>query len=283
MVCRAVVYLALALPAASQPHATAVFEVASVKPSRSRSVTADGKKGPGAAPAPTFEADHLTFRARNVNLLTLVVEAYGLKFCRPLADSCPFVSGGPPWLTRDSFDIDAKGAPGSAEYDTMQLRNAQAPQLQEELRNLLIDRFRLKAHFEKRQLPVLAFTVAESGIRMKRADAGESPKIVFKPVTPPAGGTPSTQVIAVGSTIQELCNLYAKFMDRPVIDNTGLTGRFDFTVEYAADTDAPGPFAAVAAPTLFKAFEKQAGLKLIATRGAVNVLVIDSAARPGGN
>jgi uncharacterized protein (TIGR03435 family) len=63
------------------------------------------------------------------------------------------LSGGPAWLTKDSFDVDANGPSGSTEYDTMQLRNGEAPQLQEKLRNLLADRFSLKAHLEKRQLP----------------------------------------------------------------------------------------------------------------------------------
>jgi len=268
--------------AAAQTQAPAVFEVASVKPSHSHPVSTGGEKGPGVATTPSFEADHLTFRARSVSLFTLIVEAYGLKFCRPLADRCPMLSGGPAWLTKDLFDVDAKGSPGSTEYNTMQLRNGEAPQLQEELRNLLADRFSLTAHFEKRQLPVFAFTVAESGIRMKKADAGESPKIIFKPVNP-TSGVQGTQVIAVRSTVQELADLYSKFMDRPVIDMTGLTDRFDFTVQYEADTDSQGPFGAVTAPTLFQAFEKQAGLKLRAAGGPVNVLVIDRAARPKGN
>src|ERR1041385_1695937 len=177
-----IVYLAVASPSVAQSKGMAVFEVASVKSSHSHSVTADAKKGPGAASVPSFEVDHLTFRARSVSLFTLIVEAYGLKFCRPLADACPMLSGGPPWLTIDSFDIDAKGPSGSTEYDTIQLRNGEAPQLQEELRNLLLDRFRLKAHFEKRQLPVFAFTVADSGIRMNQGHSGESPKVIFKPV-----------------------------------------------------------------------------------------------------
>src|SRR5689334_11177034 len=193
------------------------------------------------------------------------------------------LSGGPPWLTIDSFDIDAKGPSGSTEYDTIQLRNGEAPQLQEELRNLLLDRFRLKVHFEKRQLPVFAFTVADSGIRMNKAHAGESPKVIFKPVNAPVGGLQSTEVIAVRSTVQEVADLYSKFMDRPVIDMTGLTDRFDFKVQYEADPEAAGPFAAITAPTLFQAFEKQAGLKLKATRGPVDVLIVDSAARPSAN
>ena len=93
----------------------------------------------------------------------------------------------------------------------------------------------------------------------------------------------ATQVIAVQSTVQQLADLYSKFMDRPVVDATGLTDRFDFTVQYEADTDAKGPLAAVTAPTLFEAFEKQAGLKVRATRGPVNVLVVDSATHPSAN
>lgn len=103
-----------------------------------------------------------------MNLFALIVFAYGLKSCRPMiSDNCALLSGGPRWLSKDTFDIDAKSPLGSKEYDTMQLRNAGAPQLQEELRNLLADRFHLKAHFEERQLPVYAFTVADGGIRMK--------------------------------------------------------------------------------------------------------------------
>lgn len=260
----------------------AVFDVASVKPSHLR--YADAQKGPGASAAPGFEAEHLTFKARGLNLFGLVVIAYGLTSCRPLlADSCPLVAGGPTWLRKDTFDIIAKSAAGSEEYDTIQLRNGKAPQLQEELRNLLAERFHLKAHFEERQLPVYAFTIAESGIKIKKATAGgSSSRIMFKGVDLP-GGLRATQVIAVQSTIQDLADLYAKFMDRPVIDATGLTDRFDFTVQYEVDTDASGPFAAAVSPTLFAAFEKQAGLKLRAARGPINVLVVESATQPGAN
>jgi len=274
--------LSIGFLAPAQTQAPAVFEVASVKASRSHSLTGGGRKGADAVDTPVLEADHLTFRARSVSLFALIVEAYGLKFCRPFADSCPMVSGGPAWLAKDVFDVDAKAPSGATGYDTMQLRNAQAPQLQERLRNLLGRRFNLKSHFEKRELPVVAFSIAESGIRMKKANANQTPKIVFKPVNQP-NGMKATEVIATNSTIQELADLYSRFMDRPVIDMTGLTDRFDFTVSYDADTDAQDPFAAVTAPTLFQAFEKQAGLKLKATRRPVSVLVIDSAARPSPN
>ncbi|HKD06790.1 MAG TPA: TIGR03435 family protein [Bryobacteraceae bacterium] len=268
-----------ALVFAQPPRA---FEVASVKPSHRRTVSADGQKGLGSPPTPTFEVDHLTFRARSLNLFALIIEAYGLKYCRPLGDACPMLSGGPAWLTKDGFDIDARMPSGSVEYDTIQLRNGNAQQLQEMLRRLLADRFMLKAHPEKRQLPVYAFTVADGGIRMKPAIGGSTPSVIFKPITP-RGGSMATQLISVNSTVQEIADLYAKFMDRPVVDMTGLTGRFDFTVQFDVDPDASGPFGAVTSNTLFGAFEKQAGLKLRATRGPVNVLIINSVARPAAN
>jgi len=218
-----------------------------------------------------------------MNLFALIVFAYGLKSCRPMiSDNCALLSGGPKWLSKDTFDIDAKSPLGSKEYDTMQLRNGGAPQLQEELRNLLADRFHLKAHFEERQLPVYAFTVADSGIRMKATADASSPKIIFKGVDLP-DGLHATQLVAVQSTIQELADLYAKFMDRPVIDATELTDRFDFTVQYELDPDTTGPFAGATSQTLFAALEKQAGLKLRRTRGPVKVLLIDDATHPSGN
>jgi uncharacterized protein (TIGR03435 family) len=275
--------LSTAFLLSAQTQSPAVFEIASVKPSHSRSVNEGGQKGSSGGATPTFEVDRLTFRARSVTLFTLIVEAYGLKFCRPLAETCPMVSGGPAWIAKDRFDIDAKGATGSIAYDTSQLRNGDAPQLQEKIRNLLAERFALKAHLEKRQLPVFAFTVAQGGIRMKPAKPGESASLKFKQVNPSIG-PPVTDVVAVNSTVQELADLYSKFMDHPVIDMAGLSGRFDFTVEYEADTtDSPGPFAAVTAPTLFQAFEKQAGLKLRTARGPVDVLIIDQASRPSAN
>jgi len=217
-----------------------------------------------------------------MHLYGLIVRAYGLKSCRPLTGSCPVLSGGPAWITKDAFDIDAKSPAGSKEYTTIQLANGQAPELQEEIRNLLVDRFHLKTHFEERQLPVYAFTVADGGIRLKPSIAAGSPAVVFQPVNSPAG-PPATQVVGVRSTIQDVADLYARFMDRPVIDATGLTSRYDFKVQYEADPDGEGPFAAATSHTLFEAFEKQAGLKLKATRGPVKVLVIDSVTRPTAN
>ena len=83
--------------------------------------------------------------------------------------------------------------------------------------------------------------------------------------------------------MQELVDRYAKFMDRPLVDKTAFHDRYDFTVEYEANTETPGPFSELSGPSLFKAFEEQAGLKLESTKAPVEILVIDHASKPSAN
>lgn len=257
------------------------FEVASVKPARVKALGTAGEKSASGEAAASFDVNHLTFTAQSVNLYALIVEAYGLKFCRPPADSCALLKTGSSWMTADLYDIQAKASVGSPEYTTMQLRTAQAPQLQGMLRSLLTERFHLRVRWEKQRLPVYAFTLTNSA-RLHGAAPDEMPSVILKP-TSVREGPQSTQVVGTAATIQDLADLYAKFMDRPVVDSTGLNGRYDFAVEYEVDAAATGPFAAVTSPTLFQAFETQAGLKLTATRAPVSVLVVESATKPTPN
>jgi uncharacterized protein (TIGR03435 family) len=91
------------------------------------------------------------------------------------------------------------------------------------------------------------------------------------------------KLIVQNSSIQQLTDLLSIFMDRPVLDQTGLTDKYDFTLVYEANADAPGAMTAVTGPGLFTAFQEQAGLKLEATRGSVEVLVIDHVEKPSAN
>jgi uncharacterized protein (TIGR03435 family) len=88
---------------------------------------------------------------------------------------------------------------------------------------------------------------------------------------------------AVNQSLREVAEMYTRVLGRPVLDRTGLQGRFDFTVEYDADTDAPGAFTELAGPAVFRAFQEQVGLRFIATKGSVEVLVIDHAEHPTEN
>ena len=91
------------------------------------------------------------------------------------------------------------------------------------------------------------------------------------------------QLIVENGSMQEVVDLYAKFLDRPAVDRTGLKDRYEFTMDYEANADAPGAFTELTGPSLFKAFEEQLGLKWVATKAPVEILVIDHAEKPSAN
>lgn len=264
-----------AVAALAQP----AFEVASVRPSAHPSD--DGTKG-RVFVGDFMKVDANRFSANNVNLLVLVLRAYGISACRPLGEgACLYVQGGPDWLQKDHFDVEAKIPDGSPVYDQMQLQTGHAPELAQMLQNLLADRFHFKAHHETRELPIYALTVSKKGHKLKPPASSEHGRIIFRPVE--ANGEKSIRLEATNSSMHDLVDLYAKFMDRPVVNQTGLAGNFDFTMTYESNPLAPGAFTELTGPDLFRAFQDQLGLKFEATKGSVEILVIDHAERPSAN
>jgi bla regulator protein blaR1 len=186
---------------------------------------------------------------------------------------------------KDDFTIVAK-MPDTAPdcvIDQVQFQNGKAPEVQLMLQTLLADRFHLKVHHETRQLPVYALTLSKKGSKLKPA----SPSEEFKPPRWQGSASPDgikmIRLIGQNNSIQEVIDLYSKFTDRPLIDRTGLQGRYDFSVDYEANTEQSGPFSGMVGPSLFKAFEDQTGIKWEATKGPVEILVIDHADRPSSN
>ncbi|MDE3195888.1 MAG: TIGR03435 family protein, partial [Acidobacteriota bacterium] len=189
-------YFFLALRAFAQP-ATQAFEVASIRPTpedwgKGRFITMRGGE----------------FVARNHTLLTLIT-AYNLS---PKA-----IAGGPAWVNSASFDIDAK-PPGDAR-----------PSLDRQmamLRQLLGDRFALRFHREPKNLAVLALTVARGGPKLREPEKipdGPAPPLIFV-LYPHKATLPGRD-----ATMGELASVLQRAaLDRPVLDHTGLTGRFDF-------------------------------------------------------
>ena len=255
------------------------FEVASVKP------IGDGDGGMKSANGRGFNSglEHRRLSVR-LNLPALIVNAYGLRGCPPFGElaGCDLLSGGPDWLRRDQFEIVAKMPDDSPDYTSVQFVNGHAPQLQLMLQALLADRFALKVHRETKELPVYALTVGKKGPKFKKSDGSKESRLFFRGSSAP-DGTRMIKLVVDNGSMQELVELYAKFMDRPLVDKTGLADRYDFTVEYEANTDPPGPMKELSGPALFKAFEEQAGLKLEATKGPVQILVIDHAEKPSAN
>jgi uncharacterized protein (TIGR03435 family) len=177
------------------------------------------------------------------------------------------IQGAPDWADTTRFDIagepDTEGRPSVA-------------QVQEMYQRLLAGRFKLSIHRVKRQFAVYALKVEEDGRKLSRGDPNESEHVLVNPA-PHGGGT----FTFVNKTMAQLVStLMAYVKDRQVVDETGLTGKYDFSLTFAPDPLAPG---AGTAPDIFHAVQQQLGLKLQPTKAPVEVIVIDHVEPPTAN
>lgn len=218
------------------------------------------------------------FTAINVTLKALVQWAYVFPEARVL--------GGPAWFASTRFNIEAK-ADGAIDDQLKQLTSSEAGKAEKQrmVQALLADRFDLKAHLESRRMPVYALVVAKNGPKFK-------PSQVNGTTINQSGSAMRTEITVRGSdnTLALLADALARPLGRPVVDKTGLQGRFDLTLKFAPDADArAGPAGTRSSPadsglpTVFTAIQEQLGLKLVPEKGAVPVLVVDSAEMPTEN
>jgi uncharacterized protein (TIGR03435 family) len=233
-------------------------------------------------------------------LAGLIQRAYGrLGLGRPvpLGSALP-VEGGPSWISSDAYLIDAI-APGAS------LEAMEGPMLQA----LLEERFKLKLHREARQVPVYALTLpAKGGFKLQAVATGSCTPPDFSTYPMPAlpagkhycnntgvGGRkgPNTVLNQDESTVDNVAKLLTLILDRPVIDKTGLTGKYNFHLEFVIDQTTssllnnPGfpdlPSDDPPAASIFTVVQEQLGLKLEPARGPRNLLVVDHIERPSEN
>jgi uncharacterized protein (TIGR03435 family) len=186
------------------------------------------------------------------------------------------IAAGPAWIGKDRWDIDAKpDTPGLPSGD----------QIREMVQKLLAERFALQIHEEKREMPAYVLTVANDGPKLtKSADAAGLTGFTMGPL-----GT----LHAGSATMESLAHILENgILDRPVLNETGLDGRWDFTLKWTPDesqfagmpvTVPPPTDEANAPPPLFTAIQEQLGLKLEARKADVPVLVIDHVDHPSPN
>jgi bla regulator protein blaR1 len=157
------------------------------------------------------------------------------------------------------------------------------------IQKLLVDRFQLRFHTEKKELPVYAMVVARGGpkIAVSAGDPSAFPGIGF-------GREPGVITLSGRNTgLNGVANgLQSNILDKPVVDQTGLTGRYDFQLRFTPDPTQSANFGGLEPanaadlnppPDIFTAFEQQLGLKLQATKALVDVMVIDRIERPSPN
>lgn len=194
------------------------------------------------------------------------------------------VEGGPKWAETDEYDIEAKvDEADMGDWEKMSDRE-RWERVRPLVRELLEERFKLKMHTETKVTPVYALVVAKGGVKMKEvppppanADPqAEEDRERSKTPTAPPGGFMVSDKGWVGNavTIRGLLGQIAyetKATDKLMVDETGLTGTYDFTVKLSRDKDGP---------TIEQQIEDQMGLRVEERKVPVDTYVIDSAERP---
>ena len=180
------------------------------------------------------------------------------------------LSGMPEWANNTYYDVTAKADTRTAE--TWKKISPKERRIQEQLmwRALLADRFQLKVHSETRTMPVFQLVIAKGGSKMKESSADEESQEIWE----------RGKVSAKGANIGDLATALSGTVGRLVIDDSGLKGKYDFTLEWTPDEldSSTGT-----KPSIFTALQEELGLKLVSKRGPVNVVVIDHLERPSPN
>jgi uncharacterized protein (TIGR03435 family) len=273
MLLRLSAFAILISPAIAQPKTA--FEVASVRPSDPEHIGLGMEGGPGTS-------DPGRLRYVNVPLYRILTKAYGM---------APYEVVGPSWMNDAKYDITATIPDG-----------ATAEQIPVMLQNLLAERFHLTIHHEKREQTVYNLSVAKGGSKLKESDQSIAPRAQ----TPdgPLKGTPDGFAIpfpgrsmVMRSTTQkgtlrmsgglqtsdQIAEMLSKYVGARVVNETGLTGKYDFHLEFLGDDSpdwrgglvAPPNSAADPEPSVFEAVQSYLGLRLEKTKGAFDVFVID--------
>jgi uncharacterized protein (TIGR03435 family) len=244
---------ALAAPLAAQtPRLT--FDVASIHPAK------PGQINGGIKPIPGGHG----YTARNITVKLIM----SLMFKVPQRQ----IRGGPAWFDTDRWDIEAR-ADGSYSIDDLHTM----------CQNLLIDRFQLKFHKEAQTGNIYALTIDPAGIKLKPNTAPERYSIPMNggPANTVGAGVPMNYFTWwLGQQLQE--------DGRPVVDQTGLTGYYDFSLSFQPILPPGAPADSLPPeqrdlPTIFAALHDQLGLKLTPTKGSFDVFVIDHVERASDN
>jgi len=236
------------------------FDVATIKPNNSGGATMQG-----------LTVNGRNFQTRNSSASDLICFAYNIQK-KQLVNA-------PDWVDKDRYDIaatiDTEGSPSDVQVRLM-------------IQKLLTSRFGLTFHREKREMSAFVLTVAKTGQKMTKNDSGGTlPGFGMRP-------SPTGLMLPVfNSSMPNFVSfLQAMVVDRPVVDQTGLEGKWDFTIKFTPDDSLfnghPPPLPAKtdtteSSPNFFDALQQQVGLKLEAQKTAVDVIAVDHLEKPSAN
>lgn len=237
------------------------------------------KPHPAADPNMSWQMTPDGLSLANLPLEQMLCSAWNLK---------PYqIEGLTGWMKSDRFDLTAKvsgeDVPAYGKLNTAQRRQM--------LQNLLTDRFHLKVHLETKTLPTYDLVIDKSGFKLKpdtlpdapsNEEAQAHPDKYRKGMLTMGPGLFEASGLPISSLASQLGNTVGK----PVHDATGLTGNYDIKLHYRPDETGPATGDTAAdndAPSVFSALQEQLGLKLVPSKGPVEILIVDSAEKPSAN
>jgi len=251
------------------------FEVVSIKPDKSGAMMM----------RVMFTSDGISIT--NLPVHMLLREAFGI--------SDDQLIGEPGWLNSDHFDIEAK----VAAEDVARLKALKPTERWAMLLPVFQDRFALKYHHESRDLTQYLLVIAKSGLKMKEAPPGDTDANGSKTPDGKPGGVGWVRkergaFTGQAAGLDTLVHFLSFQFHSPVIDKTGLTGKYDIEMKWTPDEmeagmarppdgSQPDPLSATTGPSLFTALEEQLGLKLEAHKEPGEVIVIDHIEQPSAN
>ena len=188
------------------------------------------------------------------------------------------ITGGPAWVDNDKFDLlgvpDAEGEPDASQWLLM-------------IKKMLAARFKLVFHHENRQMSAYVLSVAKNGPKnLTKSDSNSPLPTGLEFIPGPSGLLLPARNTAIGQFAQMMQQVV---LDRPVVDRTGISGRFDFQLTFTPDESQFNghpptlPPQTNSSPGLFEAVQQQLGLTLNSEKVAADVLVIDHVERPSPN
>jgi uncharacterized protein (TIGR03435 family) len=235
------------------------FEVATIKP------TKPDEQGKAFIVTPDRH-----FKIINQPLSSILSFAYGVQVKQ--------IVGLPAWADEDKYDIDAKpdaeGAPSDKQWRSM-------------LQKLMVERFQFKFHRDKKEMSVYVLSVAKSGPKLTKSEGDPNglPGLFFRGKLGDLG--------VRNANMGDFCGMMQNVvLDRPIVDQTGITGRWDFSLKWTPDDSQfggmgakipPSTDTADAPPNLYTAIQEQIGLKLEATKAPADVIIIDHVEKPSAN
>jgi uncharacterized protein (TIGR03435 family) len=257
--------------------ATMTYDVASVRENK------DVDPNVGIRMSGWFVPHRATFRAVNWSIENLIAVAFGADMSQ--------LMGVPKWTFPTVFMVEAKG---DSEADARIAALTQEQQLAEQrhmLQALLEERFKLKTHWETKEGDVYHLVVAKGGPKLggegsMALSADELKRFGDRPVPPlyQKNDGQGFDFLAHGCSMSQLVETLTSQFGRPVSDETGLTGRYDFVLKYKGrwdqdrNPDDPDPTL-----PMDRALQQELGLKVEAARGSIRMLVIEHIEKPSEN